>query len=269
MSTPVHLSGPLGYRKAEFWYNASSHSAIGHSPFEALYGYPPRHFGITAVDSVSVPELSAWLQGRQVMTDLIHQHLSRAKEHLKHQADKNISERQFQVGDSVFLKLQPYVQSTLAPRANQKLAFKYYGPFKVIACIGSVAYKLELPTSSTVHPVFHVSQLKRAILPGITVSFVFPTDIELPHVPIYILQRRMVPDGPNQVEQVLVQWSDWPTDMVTLETMQALRQAFPRAPAWGQAVPQAPGNVNSGGFRNGLGGGLNYCRLQILLTYTF
>ena len=91
------------------------------------------------------------------MTDLIHQHLSRAKEakeHLKHQADKNISERQFQVGDSVFLKLQPYVQSTLAPRANQKLAFKYYGPFKVIACIGSVAYKLELPTSSTVHPVF-------------------------------------------------------------------------------------------------------------------
>ena len=88
------------------------------------------------------------------MTDLIHQHLSRAKEHLKHQADKNISERQFQVGDSVFLKLQPYIQSTLAPRANQKLAFKYYGPFKVIARIGSVAYKLELPTSSTVHPVF-------------------------------------------------------------------------------------------------------------------
>ena len=73
----------------------------------------------------------------------------------------------------------------------------------------------------------------------------------------------MVPDGPNQVEQVLVQWSDWPTDMVTLETMQALRQAFPRAPAWCQAVPQAPGNVNSGGFRNGLGGGLNYCRLEI------
>ena len=177
--------------------------------------------------------------------------------------------RQFQVGDSVFLKLQPYDQSTLAPWANQKLAFKYCGPLKVIACIGSVACKLELPTSSTVHPVFHVSQLKRAILPGITVFFVFPTDIELPHVPISILQRRMVPDGPNQVEQVLVQWSDWPTDMVTLETMQALRQAFPHAPAWGQAVPQAPGNVNSGGFRNGLGGGLNYCRLQILLTYTF
>jgi transposase InsO family protein len=31
---------------AEFWYNSCDHSAIGRSPFEALYGYTPRHFGI-------------------------------------------------------------------------------------------------------------------------------------------------------------------------------------------------------------------------------
>jgi len=80
---------------AEFWYNASTHSAIGISPFEALYGYPPRHFGLSALDAVTVPDLSVWLQDRAVMNDLILQHLSRAKERMKRQADKNRSERQF------------------------------------------------------------------------------------------------------------------------------------------------------------------------------
>jgi transposase InsO family protein len=172
---------------AEFWYNSSPHSAIGRSPFEALYGYPPRYFGIAAMDSVSIPELSDWLQDRQVMSDLILQHLAHAKECMKRQADKNMSEREFQLGDMVFVKLQPYIQTTLAHRANQKLAFKYYGPFKVLACVGSVAYTLELPPSSAVHPTFHVSQLKKAIVPGTTVSSQFPTDIELPRIPVAIL----------------------------------------------------------------------------------
>jgi len=49
---------------AEFWYNASPHSALGCSPFEALYGYLPRHFGISVLDDVVIPELSSWLQDR-------------------------------------------------------------------------------------------------------------------------------------------------------------------------------------------------------------
>ena len=99
------------------------------------------------------------------MTDLIRQHLARAKEPMKRQADKKRSERQFNVGDMVFVKLQPYVQSTLAPRSNQKLSFKFYGPFQITECIGSVAYKLMLLSSAAIHPVFHVSQLKATVLP--------------------------------------------------------------------------------------------------------
>lgn len=56
------------------------------------------------------------------------------------------------MGDFVFLKLQPYVQASLAPRAHQKLAFRYFGPYKVLSKVELVAYKLELPLSSTIHP---------------------------------------------------------------------------------------------------------------------
>jgi len=52
------------------------------------------------------------------MNDLVCQHLIRAKDRMKKQSDKNRSERVFQVGDWVFLKVQPYVQSSLAARVS-------------------------------------------------------------------------------------------------------------------------------------------------------
>jgi len=91
------------------------------------------------------------------MNTLIQQHLARAQKRMKTQADKSRSERQFAVGDWVYLKLQPYVQASLAQRANQKLAFKFFVPFQVISRVGDVAYKLKLSEDLAIHPVFHVS----------------------------------------------------------------------------------------------------------------
>ena len=62
----------------------------------------------------------------------------------------------------MFLRLQPYKQMSLKnTKKDNKLSPKYYGPCKVLQNIGSMAYKLELPTSSWVHLVFHVSYLKK------------------------------------------------------------------------------------------------------------
>ena len=91
----------------------------------------------------------------------------------------------------VWLKLQPYVQSSLASRTNHKLAFKYFGPYEVESKIGSVAYKLKLPPGSSVHLVFHVSLLKpmEGQLPKVSPSL--PPGDHVLKVPESILDRRM------------------------------------------------------------------------------
>ena len=107
---------------------------------------------------------------------------------MKAQADKKRSWRQFEVGDKEFLKLQPYIQTSVAPRANHKLSFKFFGPFPIIAKVNDVAYKLQLPPDSTVHPVFHVSMLRRALLPGIEATPELPIDHDMLAVLVQILQ---------------------------------------------------------------------------------
>lgn len=95
----------------EFWYNSNFHSTIGTSPFEIMYGHPPRHFGLQPRAAISVTDLQSWLQDIEVVSRMIQQHLGRAQECMKRQADKHHSKKVFQVGDSIYLKLQPYVQS--------------------------------------------------------------------------------------------------------------------------------------------------------------
>lgn len=56
---------------AEYWYNTTHHSAHGKTPFEVLYGQPPRHFGISPSSAATVPNLQEWLQERAAMTKAI------------------------------------------------------------------------------------------------------------------------------------------------------------------------------------------------------
>lgn len=76
---------------------------------------------------------------------------------MRTKADKHRTEHAFAIGDFVFLKLQPYLQSSVMPRANHKLAFKFYGLYEIVEHINEVAYKLALPPYSRVHPIFYVS----------------------------------------------------------------------------------------------------------------
>lgn len=119
------------------------------------------------------------------------------------------------------LKLQPYAQHSVVNRPFPKLAMKYFGPYTILEKIGSLAYKLELPDQSQVHPVFHVSQLKVQVPDFTPVFLTLPPALQLDKLcvePEEILYRRLVKRGNAAHVQVLVKWSSpRPVNAVSLE----------------------------------------------------
>lgn len=228
---------------AEFWYNTTLHSALGKTPFEALYGHPPRHFGVDIVESCVVPDLQQWLRDRETVTHLLHQHLSHQQQRMKAQADKKRTERHFAERDWVYLKLMPYVQKSVADQGKRKVAFRYYGPFQVLQKVGKVAYKLALPPLSQIHPVIHVSQLKKAIGANTPVSLELPQLGEDMAKPDMVLGTRLQPTAKGSKQQVLVRWQGLPDALATWENKEDMQHRFPEFPAWGQAGSQGEGNV--------------------------
>lgn len=172
---------------AEYWYNTSEHSAIKMSPFVALYDKDPRHWGIDSTTTCTAPTLTEWLAERKLMQQLPQHNLDHARQRMKKQADKCRTERTFALGDGVFIKLQPYVQSSVARCTNHKLAFKYFGPYNIIHVINHVAYEVELPPDSRIHPVFHVSQLRKVLRPGTQASITPPILVDTVVVPAKVV----------------------------------------------------------------------------------
>lgn len=82
---------------------------------------------------------------------------------MKKIANKKCREVEYDVGDFVYLKLRPYRQTSMRSKKNKKLSPKYFGLSQTVAWVGSLAYRLQLPKEATIHPVFHVSQLKKAL----------------------------------------------------------------------------------------------------------
>ena len=85
-----------------------------------------------------------------------------------------------------------------------------------------MAYKLKLPDSSSIHPVFHVSQLKVAV-PVTHTAQPLPSSLDGLQVPERVLQKRVAKVGADVRLQALIQWSGMTSTMATWEDMETLR----------------------------------------------
>jgi hypothetical protein len=148
---------------------------------------------------------------------------------MKRQADQGHSKLQFAEGDQVFLRLQPYKQTSLKVEHFQNLAPKFYGPYTVLKRVGQVAYQLALPSQSKLHPIFHVSCLKNVIGTRCQIQTNLPELAEEGSIwlqPEAVLDQREHRLRQRTIKEVLLQWKDMTPVDATWEPTTILQQ-FP------------------------------------------
>ncbi|KAD6453660.1 hypothetical protein E3N88_08366 [Mikania micrantha] len=187
---------------AEFSYNNSYHSGLG------------------------MPHMKCYMEG-----DVIRAHLKAAQDRQKSYADKQRRPIEFQVGDFVLLKVSPW-KGVIRFRKRGKLSPRFIGPFRVIARIGNVAYRLELPEElSGIHDTFHVSYLRKCL--ANESAYVPLEDLEIDdklnyvEKPVAILDRKVKQLRNKSLNQVKVQWKNKRGSVATWESEDEMRKFYP------------------------------------------
>ncbi|KAL8122756.1 hypothetical protein AgCh_010945 [Apium graveolens] len=225
---------PSSWRKwlpmAEYWYNTSFHSSLGITPHEAVYDIKPVPLSLGNLQDMIIPTAQNVLQQRTQVLQVLKENLAKAQNRMKYFADQNRTDRTFEKGDWVYLKLQPYRQQSVAIRSSLKLTTKFFGPFQILDKIVTVAYRLKLPDHARIHPVFHVSLLKKHVGTTPIQAGVLPEvnqDDISPLVPIRVLQRREIIRDNKSVRQWLVQWSGLEEIEASWEDVTFIHSQFP------------------------------------------
>lgn len=92
----------------EYCYNTTHHMSIQMTPFTALYGYEPPSFIDLLLSDSRVPSAKDMLQESQDIVKTLKENIAKAQNQQKQYADQKRTERSFEVGDMVYLMLQPY-----------------------------------------------------------------------------------------------------------------------------------------------------------------
>nr|GEY35983.1 putative reverse transcriptase domain-containing protein [Tanacetum cinerariifolium] len=215
----------------EFSYNNSYHAIIKATPFEALYARKCR----SPVCWAEVGD--AQLTGSEIIQETtekivqIKQRLQATRDRQKSYADVRHKPLEFQVGDKFMLKVSPW-KGVVRFVKREKLNPRYIGPFKVLAKVGTVSYRLELPQQlSRVHSTFHVSNLKKCLSDK---PLAIPLDelhiddkLRFVKEPVEIMNREIKQLRQSRILIIKVRWNSKRGPKFTWEREDQFKQKYP------------------------------------------
>lgn len=215
----------------EFAYNNSYQASIGMAPFEALYGRPCRSPVCWVQGSEPMMVGPEMIQQTQDVVMRIRARMRSVQDRQKSYADQRRREVHFQVGEHVLLKVSP-TKGSMRFGLRGKLSPRYIGPFDVLERVGQVAYRLALPPHlSAVHPVFHVSLLKKYHPDNShVISFQeieLRSDLTYPEDATRIIDRQVKTLRRKQVPLVRVQWNRRGVEESTWEREDEIKRRYP------------------------------------------
>ncbi|GJW35558.1 hypothetical protein Tco_0058478 [Tanacetum coccineum] len=161
----------------------------------------------------------------------IKSRIQAARYRQKSYADVRRKPLELQVGDRVMLKVSPW-KEVIHFGKRGKLNPRYIGPFKVLAKVGIVAYRLKLPQQlSRVHSTFHVSNLKKCLSDE---SLVIPLDkihiddkLHFVEEPVEIMDREVKRLKQSRILIIKVRWNSWRGPEFTWEREDQFKKKYP------------------------------------------
>jgi hypothetical protein len=216
---------------AEFSYNNSYHTSIKAAPFEILYGRKCRSpvcWAELGESQLTGPELIHETTEKVVQ---VQSRLKAAQDRQKSYADLRRKPLKFQVGDKVLLKVAPW-KGVIRFGKRGKLNPRYVGPFKILECIGPVAYRLQLPQElSNIHDVFHVSNLKKCLAEeGVIIpleELQINKQLKFIETPVEIMGRDQKQLRQSRIPIVKVRWDSKRGHEFTWEREDQMKKKYP------------------------------------------
>ena len=209
---------------AEWSHNTSVHSTTGLTPYQITYGKEPPSIPQYIQGQSSLEAVDSLLSCRQQLITKLKATILKSQIAMKQHADKHRRDITFEEGSYVYVRLRPYRQKTATPASYSKLSNRFYGPFKILQQIGKVAYKLDLPAHSKIHPVFHCSLLKLHHGPIPSITTIPPLSIDHHPIitPLTILDTKLDTSTNPPTKMALVQWSGLPPEETSWESWDTL-----------------------------------------------
>jgi hypothetical protein len=212
---------------AEFAYNSSVQSAIKMTPFEADIGFTPSTFW-TWSDRKSIKNESALLLTSKLkqVGEFVKSALKVAAGRMKFYADKKRVDVQYDVNDLVLVDRTRFSIDAFKEFKKTKFLPKYVGPFKVIERIGRLAYRLDIPSRSRAHNVFHVSNLKKYTISDSTKRTVtMPDPVLVKGFEEYEVEKILDCKVSRRRKLYLVKWKGYELHDATWEPLSNLANA--------------------------------------------